>query len=113
MRRAAAADVDRLLCSFADSDEDPEIADLRNRAHSYATECGCSSGGAFLVLAAIVAPVVLSLEDAWAPLTVLWSLMLVAGASLAGKAAGIAVATAKLQLLRRSVQHRPAVLGGE
>jgi len=111
MRHATAADVDRLLRSFPD--EDPEVALLRTRTHSYATECGCSTGGAFLVLAVIAAPVALTLEDAWAPLTVLWSLMLVVSASLAGKAAGVAVATVRLQLLRHSLRHQPSVLGGE
>lgn len=111
VRRVAAAEIDRLLAWF--EDEDPDVVDLRDRARRYATECGCSTGGVFLVVAALAAPVVLTLEDAWNPVTVLWSLLVVAGASLAGKASGMVVATARLQLLRRSLERRTPLVGGE
>jgi hypothetical protein len=104
MRRAVAAAVDTLLDSF--SDQDPDVARFHARAQRYASECGCASGGAFLIGAAVAAPIVLTFTAAWTPVAVLWSLLGVLVASLIGKLTGIAVATAQLHLLRRNVRHR-------
>lgn len=104
MRRTAAAAVDTLLDSF--SDQDPDVARIRARAQRYASACGCASGGAFLIGAALAAPIVLTLAGAWTPVAVLSSLLGVLVASLVGKLTGIAVATTQLHLLRRNVRHR-------
>ena len=111
MRRSLATDVDRLLDAYPSSD--PEIGILRKRAQKYATECGCAAGGAFLVASAVAAPIVLTLAGSWSPHPMLYAFLLVFVSSLAGKAAGIAMATARLRFLLAGLRRRSPLLGSE
>ena len=104
-RRAAAADLDRRLADFPP--ENAEVAGLRAQVHNYVTECGCALGGAFFVLSAVAALVLLTLEDAWGPWTLLLSLVSVVGASLLGKAVGIGVATVRAPV---AAPHSPGLV---
>jgi hypothetical protein len=109
MRRKAAVAIERLLRSFPS--EPADAIAIRARVQQYVNECGCATGGIFLIVAGIASPAVLVATRSWHPPSVLWSLFCIAAASIAGKLTGILVALLRLRLLRRRLHRRVLALG--
>lgn len=104
MRRETALAVERLLASFPH--ELPDADTIRARAERYVNECGCAAGGSFFILAALAALGAIIVSHSWRLPVVLWCLVAIVAASIAGKLMGIAIAVVRLQLLRRRLHRR-------
>lgn len=95
--------------------EDPERAKLQARAESYAGDCGCKIGAAFLscsllltiVYLAIRGPLIISVSG---PLGFVFALAgaaaFIFGAAIAGKILGLLVASLKMASLKRFLLKR-------
>ena len=104
MRHKTALAIERLLASFPR--EPPDANTIRARTERYVNECGCAAGGSFLILAALAALVAVIVSHSWRIPVVLWCLAAIVAASIVGKLIGIAIATVRLQLLRRRLHRR-------
>jgi hypothetical protein len=89
-------------------DEDPRRAQARARIAALAGECGCTLGGVFLAVAAVLAVAYFAAGGRVAAGPVLLALGLVLAASLLGKLVGLGVARLRLLALRRSLSRRIA-----
>lgn len=80
------------------------------RAEAYSNECGCSMGGAFLAgslgLLILYSFLFNVIGRGGVLAAALWGTAFVFGASIAGKATGIAIARIRLALLIRRLRNR-------
>ena len=86
--------------------DDPEWATLHSRAAAYSTDCGCTMGAAFLAAALLLAVAYFAFAGGLGFRSGLTGLAFVLVAALAGKLAGLLLASLKLALLRRSLSRR-------
>lgn len=86
----------------------PDKAETRARIARLASECGCSSGGAFLVAALVVASAYGSTVGEPGVRLVLLSVGFVLVSALVGKLAGVTVAVVRLTAIRRTLSARLA-----
>ena len=83
--------------------DDPAHRRARDRARSYAQDCGCSMGGIFMAAAIAVAVLQWIVSPGLEPVRALYALGFVMAAAVAGKAAGLTLARLRLSLLQRSL----------
>ena len=86
--------------------DDPDRVALQARASAYATECGCAMGGAFMAGATVLAVLYFSLAGELGVSSGAIAVAVVLVATLAGKGAGVALASLRLLLLRRSLSRK-------
>lgn len=110
MRRKTGIVIEGILASFPD--EPPDAVSVRARVQRYVNECGCSTGGIFLVLAAVAVLIALIVTDSWRLPVLLGSMLTIVTASIVGKMTGIAIAALRLHRLRRRLCRRVLALGG-
>jgi multidrug efflux pump subunit AcrB len=83
--------------------DDPAYAQARDRARSFAQDCGCSMGATFMAVAMAVAIVRWIIVPSFEPAGALYALGSVVTAAVVGKAVGLALARVRLSLLQRSL----------
>ena len=89
-------------------DTDPDKAAVRVRISRLGTECGCSSGGAFLIAAGLSFAAYAILFGELSVRLVVLGVVFVFVSSMLGKLAGILSAVARLAVLRRRLAGRIA-----
>lgn len=110
MARTSAA-VDQLAGQLAL--ESSERSDLQARMARYNRECGCSLGGLFMVAALLAAIAYIVVTADFSISAAGAGIALVIVSSLLGKSLGLAVASVRLELLRRSLSRRVRRLSGD
>jgi hypothetical protein len=103
MARASAA-IDELAAQLAL--EPSERADVDVRVARYNRECGCALGGVFMVAAFVAVFAYIAVTGALTIGVFGASIAFVLVSSLLGKVLGLAVASVRLELLRRSLSRR-------
>ena len=96
--------------------EPSERVDVQGRVARYNRDCGCAVGGVFMVaalLAVIAYLAYLAVDASFAIAVVGAGIAFVFLCSLLGKAVGLAVASLRLELLRRSLSRRSRRLEGD
>jgi VIT1/CCC1 family predicted Fe2+/Mn2+ transporter len=101
--RPTSAVIDDLLARLPDG---PERRALQARARAYAGDCGCTTGGAFLVGAVPLALLYVLFTGNHSGVTIIAALVSVIIAGIVGKAFGLALASLKMAMLRWSVSRQ-------
>jgi hypothetical protein len=83
-----------------------ERADVQTRRARYHRDCGCAMGGAFMVAALLASAVYIGVTARFAVGVIGAGIGFVLVCSMLGKAFGLAVASVRLGLLRRSLARR-------
>ncbi len=102
------AEVEALLRRLPDGDSYKATA--QKRAAALDQECGCPTGGAFLIAAAVLAAGYLLLNQQVTIGTLLAAVGFAFAAAFAGKLIGMAVARIRMRVLHREVAVRIAKL---
>jgi hypothetical protein len=92
--------------------ESSERLDVKARMARYNRECGCSLGGLFMVAALLAAPAYIVVTADFSIGAAGAAIAFVFVSSLLGKALGLAVASVRLEMLRRSLSRRVRRLPG-
>jgi hypothetical protein len=93
--------------------ESSERSDVQARMARYNRECGCSLGGLFMVAALLAAFAYIVVSADFSIGAAGAGIAFVIVSSLLGKALGLAVASVRLEMLRRSLSRRVRRLPGE
>lgn len=86
--------------------DDPNRTALWSRAKTYSQDCGCKMGAAFLAGALVIALMYFIFVAGITPWTGIAGIAFVFLAAILGKTAGLALASLKLMLLRRSISRK-------
>ncbi|HZO96087.1 MAG TPA: hypothetical protein VFB42_01825 [Gaiellaceae bacterium] len=84
----------------------PERRALEARARAHSRDCGCALGGVFLTAALVAVPAYVVAAGDHRVRTLAAGALALLGAAAAGKLAGLALARARLALLRRTLLRK-------
>ena len=101
--------IDALLARFLA--DDPERVAIQSRVSAYRRDCGCKIGASFLAGALLLVLVYFTLVGRLSLRTGIAAAVFIFVAALSGKTAGLALASLKLALLRRSISRKLRVQG--
>ena len=104
MPQRSALAVDAMLARIPT--DDPELESLRSRADRYGTDCGCAMGAVFLVSALVLALLYTFFVGDLSLSTGVGAVAFTVIAAPLGKLVGLATASLRLSLLRRSISRR-------
>jgi hypothetical protein len=110
MARTSVA-IDRLAGQLAL--ESSERSGVQARMARYNRECGCCMGGLFMVAALLAAVAYIVVTAGFSIGAAGAGIAFVIASSLVGKALGLAAASVRLEMLRRSLSRRVRRLSGE